>query len=67
MLAQGIGIGLLPRLGRGTLPDGVIALPLQPAPSRRLYAVWRTATARRPAIAVTLAALKAGWSSRDTA
>ncbi|MFI5709558.1 LysR family transcriptional regulator [Kribbella sp. NPDC051620] len=67
MLARGIGIGLLPRLGRGPLPDGVIALPLQPAPSRRLYAVWRTATARRPAIAVTLAALKSGWSARDTA
>ncbi|WP_203589767.1 hypothetical protein [Streptomyces sp. SID13031] len=45
----------------------MIAFPLQPAPSRRLYAVWRTATARRPAIAVTLNALKAGWSSRDTA
>jgi hypothetical protein len=45
----------------------VIAIPLHPAPSRRLYAVWRTATARRPAIAVTLAALKAAWPSRDTA
>lgn len=67
MLARGIGIGLLPRLGRGALPDGVVAVPLQPAPSRRLYAVWRTATARRPAIAVTLAALKAAWHSRDTA
>ncbi|MDX6238755.1 MAG: hypothetical protein QOG10_3570, partial [Kribbellaceae bacterium] len=67
MLAQGIGIGLLPRLGRGPLPDGVVAVPLQPAPSRRLYAVWRTATARRPAVAVTLAALKAGWRDRDTA
>ncbi|HET6298148.1 MAG TPA: LysR family transcriptional regulator [Kribbella sp.] len=67
MLARGIGIGLLPRLGRGPLPDGVVAVPLHPAPSRRLYAVWRTATARRPAIAVTLAALKAGWASRDTA
>jgi DNA-binding transcriptional LysR family regulator len=67
MLAQGIGIGLLPRLGRGPLPAGVVAIPLQPAPSRRLYAVWRTATVRRPAIAVTLAALKAGWRNRDTA
>ena len=67
MLARGIGIGLLPRLGRGPLPEGVVAVPLQPAPSRRLYAVWRTATARRPAIAVTLAALKAGWRHRDTA
>jgi DNA-binding transcriptional LysR family regulator len=67
MLAQGIGIGLLPRLGRGPLPTGVVAIPLQPAPSRRLYAVWRTATARRPAVAVTVAALKAGWRNRDTA
>jgi DNA-binding transcriptional LysR family regulator len=67
MLAQGIGIGMLPRLGRGPLPAGVVVVPLQPAPSRRLYAVWRTATSRRPAVAATLAALKAGWKSRDTA
>ncbi|TWD82268.1 DNA-binding transcriptional LysR family regulator [Kribbella amoyensis] len=67
LLARGIGIGLLPRLGRGPLPDGVVAVPLQPAPSRRLYAVWRTATARRPAIAAALTALKTGWRDRDTA
>jgi DNA-binding transcriptional LysR family regulator len=67
ILAQGIGIGLLPRLGRGPVPAGVTVVPLIPAPSRRLYAIWRTATTRRPAIAATLAALKSGWSSRDTA
>ncbi|TDD17805.1 LysR family transcriptional regulator [Kribbella turkmenica] len=67
MLARGIGIGLLPRLGRGTVPDGVVVIPLQPAPSRRLYAVWRTTAARRPAIAVTLATLQAAWPARDTA
>jgi DNA-binding transcriptional LysR family regulator len=67
MLAQGIGIGMLPRLGRGPLPAGVVAVPLQPAPSRRLYAIWRTATTRRPAITATLAALKSNWKSRDTA
>jgi len=67
MLARGIGIGLLPRLGRGPLPDGVVAIPLHPAPSRRLYAVWRTASARRPAITATLAALRSGWAARDTA
>jgi DNA-binding transcriptional LysR family regulator len=67
MLARGIGIGLLPRLGRGPIPDGVVVVPLQPAPSRRLYAVWRTTTARRPAIAVTLKTLKAAWPARDTA
>ncbi|TCC54901.1 LysR family transcriptional regulator [Kribbella pittospori] len=67
MLAQGIGIGLLPRLGRGTLPDGVVVVPLQPAPSRRLYAVWRATTSRRPAIAVTLSTLESAWPARDTA
>ncbi|TDW14981.1 LysR family transcriptional regulator [Kribbella kalugense] len=67
MLARGIGIGLLPRLGRGPVPDGVVVVPLQPAPSRRLYAVWRTTTSRRPAITVTLATLKAAWPDRDTA
>ncbi len=67
MLAQGIGIGLLPRLGRGPVPAGVTVVPLTPAPSRRLYAIWRTATTRRPAIAATLAALKSSWNSRDTA
>ncbi|MFI5695804.1 LysR family transcriptional regulator [Kribbella sp. NPDC051586] len=67
MLARGIGIGLLPRLGRGPVPDGVVVVPLQPAPTRRLYAVWRTTTSRRPAIAVTLATLKSAWPDRDTA
>ncbi|MET9268466.1 LysR family transcriptional regulator [Kribbella sp. NPDC003557] len=67
MLDRGLGIGLLPRLGRGPVPAGVVAVPLQPAPSRRLYAVWRTTTSRRPAITVTLATLKAAWPDRDTA
>lgn len=67
MLAEGIGIGLLPRLGRGRLPEGVVAIPLLPAPTRRLYAVWRTITARRPAVAVTLEALKSSWPRHNTA
>ena len=67
MLAHGVGIALIPRLGRGPLPAGVVAVPLHPAPSRRLYAVWRTLTARRPAVSATVAALRSGWSGRDTA
>jgi DNA-binding transcriptional LysR family regulator len=67
MLDRGLGIGMIPRLGRGPLPPGVTVVPLQPAPSRRLYAVWRTATARRPAVAVTLGALKTAWRDRSTA
>ncbi|MEV6285948.1 LysR family transcriptional regulator [Kribbella sp. NPDC051770] len=67
MLDRGLGIGMIPRLGRGPLPAGVTAVPLQPVVSRRLYAVWRTATARRPAVAVTLGALKTAWRDRSTA
>lgn len=67
MLSHGVGIALIPRLGRGPLPAGVVAVPLHPAPSRRLYAAWRTLTARRPAVSATLAALRSGWSERDTA
>jgi DNA-binding transcriptional LysR family regulator len=67
MLAQGIGIGLVPRLGRGPLPDGVAVVPLQPELSRRVYAVWRNVTSRRPAIVVTLSALKRAWPERATA
>ncbi|MDJ1133535.1 LysR family transcriptional regulator [Streptomyces iconiensis] len=58
LAAKGLGIVLLPRLGRGTLPDGVTLRPLEPAPTRRLFAVWRQGVSRRPAITVALRALR---------
>jgi DNA-binding transcriptional LysR family regulator len=67
LLAQGIGVGLLPRLGRGTVPPNVRAVPLRPTPTRRLFAIWRTQTSRRPAISATLAALRTCWDRRHTA
>ncbi|SDG33945.1 DNA-binding transcriptional regulator, LysR family [Lentzea fradiae] len=54
LLAKGIGVALIPRLGRGEVPEGVVAVPLRPTPTRRLYAVWRTQASRRPAITATL-------------
>ncbi len=41
LVAAGLGIALLPRLGRGPLPDGVVLRPLEPTPTRRLFAVTR--------------------------
>ncbi|MEO6089960.1 MAG: LysR family transcriptional regulator [Umezawaea sp.] len=67
LLAHGVGIALLPRLGRGPLPKTVRAVPLHPTPTRRLFAVWRTKASRRPAITATLASLKACWEHRSTA
>jgi DNA-binding transcriptional LysR family regulator len=56
-LRAGIGVALMPRLGRTPLPDGVVAVRLEPVPTRRLYAVWRDRASRRPAIKVTVDAL----------
>src|SRR5213076_172465 len=50
LVAAGLGIAVLPRLGRGTLPDGVTTVRLEPVPRRRLYALWRDGTSRRPAV-----------------
>ncbi|MGW0516915.1 LysR family transcriptional regulator [Crossiella sp. NPDC003009] len=67
LAARGLGVCLLPRLGRGPVPEGVVVRPLVPTPTRRLFAVWRQQATRRPAIAATVAALRAHWADRDTA
>ncbi|GGP48098.1 LysR family transcriptional regulator [Saccharothrix coeruleofusca] len=67
LLARGVGVALLPRLGRGALPPGVRAVPFLPTPTRRVFAVWRTQAARRPAVSATVAALRSCWDERETA
>ncbi|MFF9405766.1 LysR substrate-binding domain-containing protein [Streptomyces anandii] len=61
LVAAGLGVALIPRLGRGPLPEGVVEVPLDPVPVRRLYALWRTGAARRPAIAETVRTLRQHW------
>jgi DNA-binding transcriptional LysR family regulator len=63
LVAAGLGVALVPRLGRGPLPAGVVEVPLDPLPVRRLYALWRSGAARRPAIAETVRTLRAHWPS----
>jgi DNA-binding transcriptional LysR family regulator len=58
LLAKGIGVALVPRLGRGDVPDAIKVVPLRPTPTRRLYAVWRTQASRRPAITAALDVIK---------
>ncbi|MFS8101115.1 LysR family transcriptional regulator [Lentzea alba] len=58
LLAKGIGVALIPRLGRGVVPDNVRVVPLRPTPTRQLYAVWRTQASRRPAITAALDVIK---------
>ncbi|MFK4222841.1 LysR family transcriptional regulator [Streptomyces sp. NPDC019890] len=61
LVAAGLGIAMIPRLGRGVLPAGVVAVALDPVPKRRLYALWRTGAARRPAITATVGMLRGHW------
>jgi DNA-binding transcriptional LysR family regulator len=64
LVAAGLGIALIPRLGRGPLPEGVVEVRLDPLPVRRLYALWREGAARRPAIAETVRTLQTQWGER---
>jgi DNA-binding transcriptional LysR family regulator len=58
LVDAGLGIALMPRLGRGPVPDGVIIKPLNPTMSRRAFALCRTETKQRPAVRVAIEALK---------
>jgi DNA-binding transcriptional LysR family regulator len=62
LVAAGLGIALVPRLGRGPVPAGVVVRRLEPAPVRRLYAVWRRGASRRPSIVAAVEALQARWA-----
>lgn len=57
MVDAGLGLALVPRMGRGPLPGGVRALTVSSAPVRRIYGVWRVASGPRPALQATLQTL----------
>jgi DNA-binding transcriptional LysR family regulator len=58
LVAAGLGVAVMPRLGRGQVPAGVHMIAVRPSLSRNIYALWRSTAARRPAISATLAALR---------
>ena len=57
MVAAGLGIAVMPRLGRGRA-DEVKIITLRPDFSRRVYAIWRSLAAERPAVAAVVAELR---------
>lgn len=58
LVAAGHGVGIVPRLGRDSVPAGVRLVALRPALTRHVHAVWRDGAARRPSIAAALRALQ---------
>ncbi|WP_049559434.1 LysR family transcriptional regulator [Nonomuraea sp. SBT364] len=67
LVAAGLGCAIVPRLGRDPVPDNVRFVPLRPGQSRRIYALWRTDAARRPAIRATVDALVRASSRHENA
>jgi molybdate transport repressor ModE-like protein len=58
LVAAGLGIAVMPRLGRGQVPAEVRMIAVQPVLRRNIYVLWRTTAARRPAIRATVSALR---------
>ena len=58
LVAHGLAVALVPRLGRGTLPDAVAALAVSdPEPNRRVDVHWRSSMSDSPAVTAVRAAL----------
>jgi DNA-binding transcriptional LysR family regulator len=58
LVAAGLGVALVPRLGQPIIPAGAVVRPLKaPAPARHVFAATRAGAERRPAIAAVLDAL----------
>ncbi|MBM7784285.1 LysR family transcriptional regulator [Tenggerimyces flavus] len=57
LVAAGVGVAIIPRLGREPVPADVRIVPTSPPLTRRVFAVWRASTTRRPTIGAVLDAL----------
>lgn len=58
LVAAGLGLAVVPRLGTGSVPEGIVIATLLPPVVRSVFIVWRAASTRRPAIAIALEALQ---------
>jgi DNA-binding transcriptional LysR family regulator len=59
LVAAGLGVCIVPLLGRDPLPDGVVTVPLRQRVRRHVFVVWRADADRRPSIRAAVQALRA--------
>ncbi|MER8072412.1 LysR family transcriptional regulator [Streptomyces sp. NPDC094034] len=66
LIAEGLGVCVAPRLGRGAVPEGVAVVPVRQRMRRHIYAAWRADADRRPSIRAAVEALEeaAGAANR---
>jgi DNA-binding transcriptional LysR family regulator len=51
LVAAGVAVALVPRLGRGPLPEAVVAVPLtDPVPTRVIEVLWRESMSASPTV-----------------
>jgi DNA-binding transcriptional LysR family regulator len=58
LVAAGLGAAVIPRLGREPAPPPVRFVPVDPPPTRRVFALWRASATARPAIGALLDVLE---------
>ncbi|MFE9613557.1 LysR family transcriptional regulator [Streptomyces sp. NPDC006012] len=58
LVAAGLGVCIVPRLGRTPVPPGVVTVPLKQRVRRHVYVVWRADADRRPSIRAAVEALR---------
>lgn len=58
LVEAGLGIALMPRLGRGSVPESVSIRPISPPITRRLYVIWKSAHSTRPTVRAVVEALE---------
>ena len=59
LVAAGLGVCVVPLLGRNPMPAGVVTVPLTQRVRRHVYVVWRADADRRPSIRAAVEALRA--------
>ncbi|WP_327313672.1 LysR family transcriptional regulator [Streptomyces sp. NBC_01235] len=59
LVAAGLGVCIVPLLGRHPVPEGVVMVPLRQRVRRHVYVVWRADADRRPSIRAAVEALEA--------
>ena len=66
LVGAGLGAAVIPRLGRGAVPPGVVIVRSTPTLRRQVYAVWRSDATRRSAIRAAVDAFQAAGRHQDT-
>ena len=64
LVSAGLGIALVPRLGRGPLPANTVAVRVHdPVPQRETLVLWRRTQGRSPAVRAVVAAFTGAGAS----